>query len=367
MARRRTDDEIAARLHELLNQQTDLEHQLGGISEQLRRDIEALTGSNRDQRSPAGGHVELDHVLDLLGRLAVAPTESDAAEVVVGAARQLLPGTRGALCRGSELGNGMATVGVWDHDEQWNRPYRDDAAAASAPHTIANRTTAGPTGPAEVFPIRGFGLAMGELRVWNEDDSQSLAREERHGRGEFIARCAGLVLAGMHLQQCLRRTSLRDPMTGLYSRGYLLETSERELHRAQRHGGQLGLMMFDIDRFGPFNDHYGPENGDRMLQAIADYLLRYFRQSDIAARYSGERFAVVLPDAGTNDTLDRAIELRDAVRGISIDGGQITISGAVATYPEHGERVDDLIHAAEAGIIEARQHGGDRVEAGPAD
>jgi diguanylate cyclase (GGDEF)-like protein len=166
----------------------------------------------------------------------------------------------------------------------------------------------------------------------------------------------------MHLQQSVRRNGLRDPMTGLYSRGYLLETSWRELHRAQREDNNLALVMFDIDRFGPFNDHHGPENGDLMLQSIADYLLRHFRQSDVASRYSGERFVVLLPDAGANASLERASRLREAIGDIRVNGGHITISGAVAAYPEHGDRVEDLIHAAETGIINARQRGGDRVQ-----
>lgn len=361
MARGRTTDEIAARLYELLNQQADLEHQLSGINQQLRGDIEALTG-DRGPQAPMPRNVDLDHILDLLGRLAVAPTESDAVEVIVGVARQLLPGTRGALCRAAETGDGLATVGVWDHDDQWNRPYRGDPAAPADPRQVTGGASGGPTGTAETFPVRGFGLALGELRVWDEADSDSLPPDERHGRGELIARCAGMVLAGMYLQRCLRRNSVRDPLTGLYHQAYLLDTIGREIHRSRRIDGHLALVMFDIDRFGPFNDKHGAEQGDRMLEAIGEYMLHHFRTSDIACRYSGERFVLLLPDADITAARQRAETLRDAIGRLTIDGGRITISGGIAGYPEHGDQADDLIHAAEAGIIEARQAGGNRIQ-----
>lgn len=366
MARRRTDAEITARMRELLNQHADLEKQLGSLSSELRDDIEALTGATLDSSAASARHVDLDRVLELLGRLAIAPTESDAVEIVISAARELLPGTQGALCRAVEGGAGMATVGVWDLDQQWNRPY-GQSVGTQGPESIARRVSDGPTGTAEVFPMTGFGLAMGELRVWGGSEDDGLERTERHGRSELLARSAGLVLSGMYLQRSLRQNAIFDPLTELYSRGYLLENLDREIHRSRRKAESLGLIMIDVDQFGPFNDTYGPDAGDRMLKAIADSLRGQFRHSDIACRYSGERFALVLAEADTDTTWDRAEALRQCVAELSVDGGRITISGGVAAYPQHGDTAAELINASEGAIIAARHAGGNRIQIATSD
>lgn len=362
MARRRTDREIAERLHQLLNQQADLEGQLSGLGERLRAEVQVLEGTHDNERTEAGRRIDLDQVLELLGRLAVAPTEADAVEVIVSAARQLLPDTRGALCIHSSSGTEMAAVGVWDAEEQWNRPYRPgDNAVASPPKRLMGRNASGPTGRAETFPARGFGLELGELRVWAEGTEDALSPEELQGRGELLARSAGLVLAGMQLQENLRHHTVRDPLTGLFNQRYLLDTLAREIHQSLRTHQPMGLLMFDIDRFGPFNDEYGHECGDRMLQAISRHLLANFRESDVACRYSGERFALLLPRADKAATTRRGETVREAIEGLEIGGGRVTISAGVAACPADADCSDTLLAAAESGILLARQYGGNCV------
>lgn len=360
MARRRTEEEIASRLHELLNQQADLEHQLASISTELRRDVEALTSAEDAPDSPSARHIDLDRVLALLSRLAVAPTETDATEVIVGAARELLPGTQGAICRPAGNNGALATVAVWDHGQQWHQGYRQ-ADGSPAPEGIKRGVNDGPSGEAEAFSIQGFGLSLGELRVWDSASAESLEPEDRQGRGELIARCAGLVLGGMHLQQALRVSSVMDPLTGLYHRGYFRETLEQECRRCHRRSENLTLLMIDIDRFGPFNDAHGPSQGDRMLQSIAEHMRLHARASDILCRYSGERFAIILPEALATTSQPRADDLRAGISRIEVDDGRVTVSGGLAAYPEHGLSGSDLIEAAETAIIEARHQGGDRI------
>jgi len=360
MPRNRTDQEITARIRELITRQEDLEDQLAGLTGHLRAEMESLAGRDMDEAGPR--NVELDHVLDLLGRLAVAPTEADAVEVIVSAARELLPGTRGALCMTGSNGADMTVVGVWDAEEQWNRPYQHEPGD-TPPQRLSNRVAPGPTGPpAMQFPVRGFGLRIGELRVWPEPDPQTIGGEDLEGRGELLARGAGLVLAGMELQQRLRHHTVRDPLTGLFNRRYLLDTLQRELHRSRRGRTPLGLVMLDIDRFGQFNDDQGHECGDRMLRQIAELLQGEFRESDVACRYSGERFALMLPQSDLAATRRRADTLCSRIAGLraGTDAG-ITVSGGVSGYPAHGDAADAVIAAAETGITLARQAGGNCI------
>lgn len=346
-----------ARLRELLERHDALGAELHALNEALGEELNTLgTLATPESGDPAS--LPLAQVSGLLSRLAVAPTESDAIEVMVSAARQLLPGTRGAFGLGAEDAE-PAVVGVWDGQNQWNRGY-GRRGAASPPEQLARREAAGPTGEALEFPIRGFGLRLGALRVWPESESQRLG-DTLEQRAELLARCAGLVLGGMALQRRLRHSTLRDPLTGLYNPPYLKEHLERELHRAERRGGQVALVLVDVDRFGLYNDRFGHEQGDRMLQAIASLLRERFRSADVPCRLSGERFALIMPESSAADARQRAEGLRRAVAAMGSGDAALSVSVGVAAYPEHGADTEGLVNAADLAIQQARQAGGDQV------
>lgn len=367
MARKRSGEEIGQRLRELLIQQEDLRGQLAALTQRMSDEVGAL--EQRDgavSPDPAERRINMDQVLDLLGHLSVAPTESDASEVIVSAARHLLPGTRGALCLTAGDGQDMAVVGVWDAEDQWNRPY-NRRSEGNPPQRLSNRVSAGPTGQGWVFPVLGFGLRVGELRVWPEDGAAAPAALE--GRCELLARSAGLALAGMILQRRLRENTVHDPLTGLFSQAYLRETLPREISRAARKGTRTAVLMLDIDRFSLFNDRHGPDAGDRMLTAIGEALLSRAPERAVCARYSGERFAVLVPDEDLEGVLRLADALARDIAGLRLDGlvaepGGVTVSGGVAVAPRHGDDAAALIAATEAGVFAARQAGGACIREG---
>lgn len=362
MGRQRTDEEVGQRLGELLTRQEDLQEQLAALTSHLRAEADALSGP---LDNPPVRQVDLDHVLELLGRLAVAPTAADAVEVIVSAARHLLPGTRGALCQGDGQQEAMATLGVWDAEEQWNRSYQG-GTRETPPQRLAGRVSAGPTGQASLYTVRGFGLRIGELRVWPEDGLEHLDSDVLDGRAELLARCAGLVLGGMELQHRLRHNTVRDPMTGLFNRRYLLDTLGRELHVAGRRQSSLALLMVDIDQFSRFNDRYGHAAGNHMLEALGTLMLSRFRASDICCRYSGERFAIMLPDTDLGDARRRGDELVGAIAELRPRYGDhpldaVRVSAGAAAFPEHAENRDDLIAASESAVTLSRQAGGNTL------
>lgn len=345
-----------ARLRELLERQDALGAELASLTEALAGELSALGSGAAESADPAS--LPLAQVSALLSRLAVAPTESDAIEVMVSTARELLPGTRGAFGLGSEDAE-PAVVGVWDGEAQWNRGYGRHAAA-SPPQQLARREAAGPTGAALEFPIRGFGLRLGALRVWPESEAGQLG-DTLEQRAELLARCAGLVLGGMALQRRLRHYTLRDPLTGLYNPHYLQDHLQREIDRAHRRGLSVALMLVDVDRFGLYNDRFGHEQGDRMLQAIATLLRERFRSADVACRLSGERFALVMPESSAANARQRAEGLRLAVAALGVGDAHLSVSVGVSAYPGDGADPDTLVAVADAAIQQARQAGGDQV------
>ena len=106
-----------------------------------------------------------------------------------------------------------------------------------------------------------------------------------------------LALSNLRLRETLRQESIRDPLTGLYNRRYMDESLEREAYRAGRHHIPIGLVMLDIDHFKRFNDTYGHEAGDLVLQEVGKFLRQHIRHEDIACRYGGEEFLLILPEA----------------------------------------------------------------------
>jgi diguanylate cyclase (GGDEF)-like protein len=177
---------------------------------------------------------------------------------------------------------------------------------------------------------------------------------------------AATSLANIKLREKLQVQATRDPLTGLFNRRYLDEFLEREVSNAARKNRSLGVIMLDIDQFKEFNDRFGHDAGDAVLKELGDYLMKFIRRGDLACRYGGEEFVLILPDAVLEDTRRRAEELRASVRMLSIRLGamelrKITLSLGVAAYPEQGTSAFDLLRSADAALLRAKEEGRDRV------
>lgn len=163
------------------------------------------------------------------------------------------------------------------------------------------------------------------------------------------------------LQAQLREQAIRDPLTNLFNRRYLQETLERELAVPKRSGAPLPVIMMDIDYFKRLNDQFGHKVGDLTLEHVADVLRQNSRRSDIACRYGGEEFVVVLPGASLDAALQRAEELRRRVEGLHLLVDEtpltVTLSLGVASYPDHGQNGDELLHAADMALYQAKAAG----------
>jgi diguanylate cyclase (GGDEF)-like protein len=141
---------------------------------------------------------------------------------------------------------------------------------------------------------------------------------------------------------------------------------ERELYRAARVESSIGVVMLDLDHFKNFNDRFGHEAGDTLLRALSDLLRKHIRISDIACRYGGEEFALILPEISLQDVRDRAEKLREEAKDLHVEyRGEtlesITLSLGIAMFPEHGATGNALLHAADAALYEAKRMGRDRV------
>jgi diguanylate cyclase (GGDEF)-like protein/PAS domain S-box-containing protein len=167
------------------------------------------------------------------------------------------------------------------------------------------------------------------------------------------------------LQTRLKEQAIRDPLTGLFNRRFLDENLGRELSRARRDGYPVSLVMIDVDHFKRINDTYGHPSGDEVLKALAELLKASCREGDIACRYGGEEFVLLLPRMPAETAQERAELWRDAFAALQVRHGQFvlaaTLSAGVATFPQHASGGDELLQRADAALYSAKGEGRNRT------
>ncbi|MFA6313936.1 MAG: diguanylate cyclase, partial [Sterolibacterium sp.] len=167
-------------------------------------------------------------------------------------------------------------------------------------------------------------------------------------------------------QRELERLAQTDALTGLANRRHFMESAEQELSRTLRYGGQLSVLMADIDHFKNINDTHGHQAGDLVLQRLGELCREMLRDVDVVGRIGGEEFAVALPQTGAEKALEVAERLRKTVaksevplaHGIPL---RITLSLGVTTLVDSNTNVDTLLAQADKALYEAKNLGRDRV------
>ncbi len=212
------------------------------------------------------------------------------------------------------------------------------------------------------IPLTAQGQALGVLYL---DASEPISRSQRR-LARALAEQVSLTLANVQLQDSLRTQSIRDPLTGLFNRRYLDESVEREFGRAERRSHPVSVLMIDVDHFKRFNDNHGHDAGDAVLAQIAALLRRQSRREDIACRYGGEEFVLIMPEATTDAASARAEKLRTAIGELQIkhrgrDLERLTASIGVATFPLHGRVASEVRDAADRALYKAKHSGRNRV------
>ncbi len=213
------------------------------------------------------------------------------------------------------------------------------------------------------------GETLGLLHIRNGPNLADGSSEERIERWERVATIVAdrfaLALANIQLREQLREQSIRDPLTNMFNRRYLSEILDRDLSRAISHHYSIAFIMIDIDHFKQYNDTYGHDVGDVLLRVLSRFLQQRIHGEDLAFRYGGEEFLIILPSTTLELARKRAEALCTGVREMPIHDTKVqegvTISLGVASFPEHGTSAEEVIAAADRALYRAKMEGRNRV------
>ncbi|MGF1539244.1 MAG: diguanylate cyclase [Pleurocapsa sp.] len=335
------------------------------LNKRLAREVKALEIRNQKRIKLAEMNSFLQACLSL----------KEAKNALPDLLQPLFPNTDGAVYLLNNSKDILEAIATWgtitsdDHflpQECWalrrSSPHKGDPTApriyCSHIHLEKNLT------PTICLPMMAQGETMGLLYL--HLNNSLCVSETFQELGETVAQNIAMAFASLRLQETLRYQSLRDPLTGLFNRRFLEESLAREIDRAKRKKQFIGIIMIDIDHFKRFNDTYGHEAGDLVLQTVGNYLKKQIRQYDVACRYGGEELVIIMPDAALENVILRAEEIRKGVRELHLehDGkklDRITISVGVSCFPDDGIEVQSLIRTADKALYAAKTQGRDRV------
>jgi len=222
-----------------------------------------------------------------------------------------------------------------------------------------------PSGAADVLGLCVPLSAQGEVIGWIS--LQASGRGRMPGESLIVNLCEqlSLALANVRLKESLQHQAIRDSLTGLFNRRYLEESLTREIARCQRRQQPLALLMLDMDHFKAFNDRHGHAVGDLALAAFGSLLQAKCRAEDIACRYGGEEFTLILPETSLETAIARAEDIRSGAALLRIGENdslpRISVSIGVASMPQHGDVGLALMRAGDMALYRAKHEGRDRV------
>ena len=290
---------------------------------------------------------------------------------------KVLPGTRGRLFIFSSGRDILEQACSWncekpsDHltpDSCWalrrgrSYTYQPERLGFVCDHIAHGRDADSLPEKFTCVPIVAHGNTVGlmSFEFISDEGNPNLLNPDR-----FTTRCAehiSMAIANVKLRDELQDQSTKDPLTGLYNRRHFLEALRRELIQTAARQGNFALLTFDADHFKKFNDEYGHDAGDAVLEAIAQRALAVDHPGTVPCRVGGEEFSVVLPNADRTRASEVIEDLRQAVEEMRVKyiGGplpKVTISAGVSVYPTHGTDAQSMIKEADVALYNAKNAG----------
>lgn len=335
-----------------------------------RRSEGQLQVANDELQGHAEALRERGDVIELLGgmahRMQAARTDDELAQIIRVFVPRVLHGIPGALYAHNNSRNLLIPIAGWGGLEVGVDGFAPDqcwALRRGQSHCVVepgDDIVCGHTVDHEAYhcePLLAGGEVIGVLYLRGQVGS------ENRFRLTVLTENIASALVNHRLQRSLREQTIRDPLTGLFNRRYMEEALTLEIARASRSGAPLSLVMCDVDHFKRFNDEFGHDAGDAVLQAVAAEMRSRFRDGDVVCRFGGEEFTIIAPGTSAEALMGRVEMVRHAITEINVRQkgrtlGATSMSFGIATWSDAMARDGStLIQAADAALYEAKRGG----------
>ena len=370
-------------LESIISERTaELEHEKANLAISVAERTAQLNAANDELRNQAAELSKRNQEITLFSKmndfLQTSTTEAEAYSIISETVTQLFPEDSGAVFVLSTSRHMLEAAAVWGPlppanlifppNECWahrlGQVHLAIGHAPWCPHVTGD-------GHAYVcLPLLAQGETLGILHLLDgpvKNDKADEARMAEKGKlAKILADNIGLGIANLKLRESMRSLSIRDPLTGLFNRRYMEEALAQEQHRTKRNNAQLAVIMIDIDHFKQFNDNFGHDGGDAILRALGAFFKEHVRGSDIACRYGGEEFILILSPSTAEGARQHAEKIREDAGLLSVshanrDLGAITLSLGVAIFPDHASEAEAIVKAADVALYQAKSGGRNRV------
>lgn len=315
-----------------------------------------------------------DLIARMMHRMQGCDSEAELAEVVACYLPQAFPDLAGQLFVHDQAHGRLLSIGRWQ-DPALTRADFDPAYcwALRRGHThrsnqrgedVCCQHLDDPEGrDALCVPLTAQGGVVGMLYLESAEHDGHYA--DRQLYLDLISENVGLSLANIQLRATLSALATRDPLTGLANRRHLDESFNRERALAESRKTPLAALMIDIDHFKRFNDEHGHDAGDMVMQHVGHALMAHADEGELACRYGGEEFTLLMPGADAAQAAARAEAIRMTIRKVALaHRGRslppVTVSIGVAAFPEQSDAAS-LLRVADGALLAAKSAGRDRV------
>jgi diguanylate cyclase (GGDEF)-like protein len=344
------------------------------VAEQVAGE-ERLRLANLDLSESADVLRQRSEVIELLGgmahRMQAARTDEELAAVIRVFAPRVLPDMPGALYAHNNSRNLLIPIAAWgglEVEPNGFSPEQCWALRRGQSHYVVepgSDIVCGHVGENmhhyHCEPLLAGGEVIGVLYL------EAVVSSDSRFRLTLLAENIASALVNHRLQRGLREQTIRDPLTGLFNRRYMEETLALEVARSARSGAPLSLIMCDVDHFKRFNDEFGHDAGDAVLQIVAAELRSRFREGDVICRFGGEEFTIIAPSTEPEALAARAEVVRQIISEVAVQQagrtlGSVTMSFGVAAWQQGMDREGAaLIKAADIALFEAKRQGRNKV------
>ncbi|MEH2357104.1 diguanylate cyclase [Nostoc sp.] len=321
-------------------------YRIGGISIDITESIEAqrsLTDLNRQLEEKTleleAKKRELIYLSDMTDMLYSCESEDEVYQVVALTCSKLFPNMSGCVYIIANSKNYVQINSIWGDERSSKEIFslsecwalrRGKLNLLSPRNTglICSHLIEPVSGAHLCVPLFRQGEVVGVLHIYTPEQISPEVQQT----SEIIARTLGIALNNLSIKQRLTHDSLRDGMTQLFNQSYMQSITEQRLAEAERSGQPLSIIFLDIDNFKSYNSRYGHVTANIVLQGLAKLLLKSIRSFDIACRWGGEEFVIVMPNM-TLETLRKRVEqLRLDIEQMQLKDGDQILQSITASF-----------------------------------